>query len=378
MKTVNQPLSFAVIGAGSGGQALAGYLAAMGHRVNLYNRSIEKIKDIINQGYIELQGIINCRGKLNLVTNNLERAVKNTQIIMVVLPANAHRQLAAKLAPLVTEGQYIVLNPGRTGGALEFKNIFTLQNQFKHIPIVEAQTLLFACRCLSPGVVKIFSKKTEVKTAAFPATATQDFLSLIEESLPEFVPAPNVLYTSFNNIGAVLHPIPTILNCGRIESTGGNFQYYIEGVTPAIEKVILRVDRERMSVAKALGVEAISLMDWLSTTYGSKGDSLCEALESTQGYWGIMAPPTMDTRYIFEDVPQSLVPIQDMGMHLGIPTPTIGSMIHLASVMHGVDYMKYGRRVADMGLGGVSTLQDIQHYVETGVLPDAEERLVVL
>ena len=75
----------------------------------------------------------------------------------------------------------------------------------------------------------------------------------------------------------------------------------------------------------------------------------------------------MDTRYIFEDVPQSLVPIADMGRYLGIRTPTIDSMIHLASVMHNKDYFKLGRNVEDMGLEGMS-LEEIKSYVLDGVI----------
>lgn len=378
MKKILKDLSFAIIGAGSGGQALAGYLAAMGYRVNLYSRSIANIKDIADKKTIRLTGTINCTGKLNMVTDCLERAVSHTDIIMVVLPASAHREIALRLTPIVTPNQYIVLNPGRTGGALEFNSIFNMHHSYKKICIVEAQTLLFACRIQAPGVVKIFSKKREVKVAAFPAIETMSFIRLIEHPFPEFIPVSNVLETSFNNIGAVLHPIPTVLNCGRIEDTRGNFQYYIEGITPSIERIIRQVDEERIQVARALGVEAVSVMDWLSGTYHTQGDTLCEALRNTKGYWGIMAPSTMDTRYIFEDIPQSLVPIYDMALHLGIDTPTIASIIHLASTIHNVDYLKYGRGVKEMGLSNLLTTMDILHYVETGEFPVMEERLVNL
>jgi len=40
-----------------------------------------------------------------------------------------------------------------------------------------------------------------------------------------------VLHTGLNNMGAIFHPALTILNAGRIESTGGEFQFYIDGVT---------------------------------------------------------------------------------------------------------------------------------------------------
>lgn len=375
-KILSKKLSFAIIGAGNGGQAIAAYLALSGFKVNLYNRSLERIIEIKQNGYIDLTGFYNGRGFLNIVTNNIERAIKNVDIIMVVLPASAHKFIANKIAPIVTEGQYIVLNPGRTGGALEFKNIIAKHNPIKDICIVEAQTLLYACRNISSGQVKIFGKKNEVRVSALPAIRTSEFLSVIHDVFPEFTASRSVLETSFNNIGAMLHPIPTLLNCGRIENTFGNFQYYIDGVTPSIARVIEQADIERISIAKRLRVNTISLRDWLQYTYGASGESLCEALRNTRGYHGIMAPANINTRYIYEDVPQSLVPLADMGKHLGITTPTIDSIIQLTSIVHNTDYYKYGRKITDMGLDRLSTVEEIKSYVINGKIRNSNEGVV--
>lgn len=254
---------------------------------------------------------------------------------------------------------------------MEFRNIISRYRNAKDICIVEAQTFLFACRSLGEGKVKIFSKKREVKIAALPAIRTGEFIEKIHSVIPEFTPSLNVLETSLNNIGAVLHPIPTILNCGRIENTQGNFQYYIDGITPSVASVIEQADYERMTVARALGVKTISLKEWLEYTYNAYGDTLCEALKNTVGYWGIMAPSSMDTRYIFEDVPNSLVPISDLGRHLGIFTPIIDSMINLASVMHNINYYMSGRKVEDMGLSGL-LIDEIMSFVTNGEIASIE------
>lgn len=358
-------ISFAVIGGGHGGQGMAAYLAWLGHKVNLYNRTLTKIRKIQEQGFIEMEGSISGKGNLDLVTDSIQHAIDGVDIIMVTVPASAHKSIATLIAPFVTERQYIVLNPGRTGGALEFKRIIQNTSSEKNICIVEAQTLLFACRVIEEGKVAILSKKNEVMVAALPANRTKGFIRTINSIIPEFIEANSVLDTSFNNFGAILHPIPTILNCGRIESTKGDFLYYIEGITPTVAKIIEEVDYERMRVAYALGAEVVSLREWLGYTYDAYGDTLCEALSNVKGYWGINAPSTLETRYIFEDVPQSLVPIADMGQHLGIRTPTINSMIHLASVIHNKDYYMLGRKVVDMGLEGMS-LDEIRSYVLEG------------
>lgn len=365
MEKQKKELKFAVIGGGHGGQGIAAYLGYMGHKVKLYNRTLEKVEKIQEQGFIELEGNISGKGHVDLVTDRIDQAVAGTDVIMIAVPASAHKHIAKLIAPYISDGMYIVLNPGRTGGALEFQNIISNNNPMRNFCIIEAQTLLFACRTVREGTVRIYSKKNEVKVAALPAVRTKEFIAAISSILPEFVEAQSVLDTSFNNVGALLHPIPTILNCGRIESTKGDFRYYIDGITPTVAKIIESVDFERMQIAGMLGTEVISLRDWLGYTYSAFGDSVCEALANVKGYWDIKAPANMDTRYIFEDVPQSLVPMSDMGRYLGIKTPTIDSIIHLASVMHNRNYYKLGRKVKDMGLDGM-TLEEIKGYVIDG------------
>ena len=79
-------------------------------------------------------------------------------------------------------------------------------------------------------------------------------LDAIGSAYPQFIDGVNILHTGLNNMGAVFHPALTLLNAGRIESTRGDFQFYIDGVTPAVGRVLEVLDRERVTVAFAGGV----------------------------------------------------------------------------------------------------------------------------
>jgi len=61
-------------------------------------------------------------------------------------------------------------------------------------------------------------------------------------------------------------------------------------------------------------------------------------------------------------VPMSLVPIASIGQMLGVPTPTMRAVIHLACTMHGVDYWAEGRTVQRLGIAGMS-VKDIRFLV---------------
>ena len=108
----------------------AGYLAMEKHKVNLFDIDQAKVAELKEQGGIYLRGKIKGFGALNIVTNNLEEAIRGAELLMIVTTANAHSSLAEWLAPLLEEGQVILLNPGRTCGALEFRQVlFFCQKQ---------------------------------------------------------------------------------------------------------------------------------------------------------------------------------------------------------------------------------------------------------
>jgi len=346
--------TFCVLGAGPGGLAMAGHLALTGCKVNLFTRSEERLEPIRSGGGISLTGEVHGFATLNRITTDIGEAVRDADVLMVVVPATAHRNIATLLAPHIKDGQAIVLNPGRTGGALEVAQILKVKSPGVRPYLAEAQTLLYASRLTNPGKVHVFGVKSSVPVATLPAYHIADVLPVIQSALPQFVPGDNVLRTSLDNIGAVFHPAITILNAGRIEDTHGDFEYYVQGVTPAVASVLEAIDRERIAVTSALGIRAHTAREWLYLAYNAAGKTLLDAMRANAGYRRIRAVATLQHRYIAEDVPMSLVPIASIGQMLGVPTPTIRAVIHLACVMHGVDYWAEGRTVQRLGIAGMS------------------------
>lgn len=343
-----------VIGAGNGGLAIASHLARTGHKINLYSIFKGELEPIISKGGIELEGVEEGFAVLNKVTNNVKLALDGADLVMIVTPANAHAKIARDCAPYLKDNQVVILNPGRTGGALEFSKIL-IEEKIKNKPIIgEAQTLIYACRKISPTKAVIYGVKKSLYVASFPAKNIEKLMKVLNRAYPQFVPAANVLQTSLNNIGAIFHPAPTILNSARIES-GEKFDYYHEGITPVVATVLENIDRERVEVAKALKVEAQSAIDFLRESYGVEGNSLYQAIQNNIAYKGVKAPKAVNTRYLTEDIPMSLVPIASIGHQLGILTPNIDSIIKIGSTMLKTDFWKLGRTVEKLGLNNLNS-----------------------
>lgn len=364
---MNSELKITIIGAGHGGKAMAADLAIRGHAVRLYNRTYENIQTIAARGGIELELETGSQelGPIHTVTDDMARALDGAHLIMVVVPASGHRDIAEACAPHLVDGQIVVLNPGRTGGALEFRHVLAEAGCTAEIIIAETETFLFASRSNGPAQAQIFRRKNTVPLAALPSTHTQTVLDVLQEVYPQFIAAQNVLHTSLNNMGAVFHPALVLLNAGWIEATGGDFEFYIDGVTPSTALILERLDRERVTVATAMGIRAQTACEWLSRAYSAHGNNLFEAMHDNPGYKGITAPRTLRHRYIFEDVPYSLVPIAELGRRFGVDVWGMESMIQLACVIDGTDYRHRGRTLERMGLVGLS-LPEIARLVETG------------
>jgi opine dehydrogenase len=342
-----------VIGAGHGGKAMAAHLALMGAKVTLYNRTFSKVEIIRLRGGISLTSELGSPqgfGELHLVTDDMRKALDASQLIMVVVPAFGHAEIARKMAPWLRDDHIVLLNPGRTFGAMAF-SLELRKHGCRTKPILaEAQTFIYASRSTGPAQAFIHRIKDAVPLAAYPARYTEEVLEALAPYYPEFIDGQNVLHTGLNNIGAVFHPAITLFNAGWIESTGGNFDFYTDGVTPTVAKIMEAIDRERMRVGEALNVQMISACEWLDLAYASQGADLHQAIHNQSGYRGIQSPGTLNHRYIKEDIPMSLVPMASLGRKLGIKVRGMESVIRLACISHDVDYWQTGRTMESLRL----------------------------
>jgi opine dehydrogenase len=344
----------AVIGAGNGGTAVAGYLASRGHEMRLHDRNPAVVEPIGRSRAIEVAGTIQGRGAIALATTDLAAAVTGATLVMVVVPGDAHHAVAEALAPHVTERQLIALHPGGAGGALEFAATFRRLG-VRALPVIaEIESFSYGSKTVGPGRSQVTTVKQENRVAALPAAETPSALATLGGDFPQFVGARSVLQTSLNHMNAMLHVPTMLMNAGWIESTNGEFEFYRDGVSPAVARVMEDLDRERMAVSDALGADATALRQWIKATYGIEAATLWETIQTLNAkvYKASRAPAALSSRYLTEDVPSGLVPIAAFGEAAGVATPLMRMLVDLASRVHGVDHWRTGRTLERMGLAG--------------------------
>jgi len=212
------------------------------------------------------------------------------------------------------------------------------------------------------GRVEIYRRTTNLRCAAFPGKLTADLVSEIQQVFPNIVPAANVLDTGFSNINAIMHPAGMLGNAGWIEKSGGDFLWYRDGITPSIGAWIDAVDSERLEIVRLLGLKALRFVDifhqaGLTTAAARHSGSAYEAIHNSEPNFTIKSPPTLDHRYIREDVGYGLVPMAEIGNLLRVKTPVMDALITLASTALGANFRQDGSTLSKMGLAGIAPQQ---------------------
>lgn len=355
-------MKITLIGAGNGGQAIAGYLGMNGYDVCLYDIDKTKIKDLSTLGGINLRGKINGFGKVSCFTTNIEVAIRNAEIVLVTTIANAHQAVAESIAPFAEDGQVFILSPGRTCGALVFKQTLLKCGCNRKIFVAEAQTLVYACRIIENGLVNIIGIKDEVLLAALPASDTNYVLNKIDNIYPCFKPANNVLSTSLENIGAIFHPCVLLMNAGTIERK--TEFYFYRDMTERIAAFIEKFDSERLTLGKAYSIELLGVRDWIKVAYqDTEGDTLCERMRNNPGYYDIKSPSSIFVRQLTEDIPTGVLPMLELGKVAGVSMPLFESVTNISSALLGVNFRIEGRTLENLGLNNMNK-EEIIEYIK--------------
>jgi len=353
-----------IIGGGNGAYAFAGWLSAQGNEVVLadFEEFAENLKPLKRKGTIEVDGEIKGRFPVKVI-DSVGEAVEAADTVLAVVPAFVHQRLAQEIGGYLKPKTKVILNPGRTGGALEVYRAFQAKGLI--LPVAETQSLLFAC--LKNGATSVIIKgvKKTLDIGVMPACATAD---VVDDNLLKMLPmlntVPDVRYIDLNNIGAMFHPSISILNATRIERRE-EFVFYQDGVTVSVGRLLGRLDAERTAIAKAWGVPVSRIQDWLSRSYLLTEASIVEMLQKNPAYHGTLGPDSLNYRYIIEDVPTGLVPLEIFGRLLGTHTPLITALIEVAQALTGQDFRACGRNLSMMGLSD-KTLAEIGNYIQNG------------
>ena len=356
-------MKWTILGAGKGGHAAAGHVKLAGEEVTLWNRPGDKIDYLIQNPHIEVKGKLEGRAELDKVTDSLEDAVRDAEIISIKTTTDIHTDLARKVAPYLHDGQRVLLNCGGMGGSLLFLQTIRDTGYTPRIIVGETDTCTYGCKVPKPGESLIKSIKNRVDFSSVPIDGAEEFLKAMSNVYPQFRDVKEPLASGFDS--TCFHTAGMVLNRDRI-ARAEDFNFYIDGVTPEIGEFMEAMDSERLAVANAMGIPTQHITQWLNDAYDVPMGDLHQMLKDTPPYQhNAPAPKTFQHRYLLEEIPTKVVPVLEMATILGIPMPKTRMITDMACDLTGVDLYAEGRTLDKLGL----LPQDILTYRSEGLHP---------
>ena len=294
--------------------------------------------------------------KPSLITDDLRAAIEGCTAIVCALPTTSHAVMAFALSKAGARADVpVILNPGHTGGALEFETAYKKQRADAP-PVAELSTLTYVARKNQPQRVTISGRAKQVRVAALPGGAKA--IEMAVALFPCAQPVADVLFSGLCNVNMVLHPPGAILGAAWIESTAGNYTFYAQGMTPGVARVMRVLDDERRAVARAFGHNLPNLieeMQAIGTVEAGVSDTTDFAAAISAGVANsrIKAPGSLNHRYYLEDFGHGLLPFRALAKIAGVAVPAADNLFRLAEILVGKSYRDGGRGAAAMGILGL-------------------------
>jgi opine dehydrogenase len=349
-------LKIAVLGGGNGSFAAAGDFALQSHDVRLWRRDAAAVAEQRAAGSrIILKDSVGRHDvQLALVTTDIAEAVRGAELILCPAPAFAQPDIANLLAPHLRDGQVVFLPPA-TFGSMIFARAARDAGR-AGVAFAETGTLPWLTRKHGPFEVAITIRAKRLPVGVFPEKSSGHALDVIGRAFPGVIePCGNALSGALMNAGPIIHPPLIVMNAGPIEHFE-RWDIHKEGTQASIRRVTDALDVERIAVREGLGYAAPHFP--LAHHYASEGEQWMYGRGShdrltDSGDWRERIV-LREHRYMREDLRLGLSLLVSAAELAGVATPLARAFLAIGGAICGEDFMRHGRTLAGLGLGGLS------------------------
>lgn len=333
-------LNYALIGLGGAGAAFAVGVAARAGRILGWYDSDGTVRSAIDAaGGLSFEGLCG-QGAVSmpLSAQSGASAVQGADIIMVSTTADRHAEVAGEIAPGLSSGQMIVLHCGYVGGSKVFADALVSAGASKDILVFELNNALHLAGKLNPSTVVIKGQKRWLELAGLPEGTEGRHYSAFLEQFPEFTYTPNVLESGLNNPNCIGHVPAYIAGAMTLDRDMGELTcgvlHFDEARMGRVNLIAGALEQERDAIMRAAGLRPLPTALFSQRAYPA-GTRLFGAIPR----FG----PKLQKRFLYEDVPCSLVPLEVLARQVGVATPFTTALIALSNILEQVDFRATGR-----------------------------------
>lgn len=347
-------------------------LGLKGFKVNLFDfpEYDTNLKIVEEKGNIEAYGNLEGKVEPDVLTTDMGEAIEGADAIFATIRAYGAERFILEAAKNMEPGQ-VIMNWSSYLAALRTYRGF-IEFAPKDTILGEGAILPYFVKPTAPGLLNVFGVKAHLWAAAMPGNKTPGLIRIVKPFFPTCEGASNVLYTSLTNPNLQVHVPPALLNTGLWEKTDGDLEFYGTLMTPKVAHIMDLVDKERIAVGKAVGLELLPKPDVLKMEYGQygvKGETMYEVYSTFASHRSWRPGLSLDdfaTKTAFgEDLLYGYVFISSLGDQFDISTPAIDTMINLAELILQREFWSKGATSKSLGLANM-TADQIINYVTNG------------
>jgi opine dehydrogenase len=379
------------MGGGAGAYTFAGDLSLIGHTVHMYElpQFSKELDPVRKRGGIEMLAKDPVWGppedflgperwgfaKIALATSDIEKAVKDVDVVINPVPAMGHEPFARAVTPHLRDDQSVFIF-GKGGGSVIYSMVMKELGVERDVVIGES-FLPYAVTRMGrvlgekyAGKVRVEGAMRDVTLGSFPAKNTKKACEIMTSLYPkgtrQYLPAKNILESILYDYNSISHTPFMICNAARIELGDPTFHMFgKDSATPAICNIMDYVDNEVADLATAVGIKGwVPLFKRWSPWAPRARDTWDRIhtwfLEVCEGPW------SLKSRYLVEDVRYGLRLFNSLGEMFKVPTPVSDAIITLGSILAEEDFWKTGRTVEKLGIDPSWSLKQLDKYLETG------------
>src|SRR5213592_3498995 len=149
----------AIIGAGIGGVYLAAELWMLGCRLRLHDLDDSRLADIRARGGIDIEGERAGFAAIERVTTDPAATVEGADVIIIVTGGNHQAGAARAVAPLLRDGQIVLLIQGNTGGSLIVRRALAAAGCRAEVDVAEMDNYPYSCWRVGPARIRPIVRK---------------------------------------------------------------------------------------------------------------------------------------------------------------------------------------------------------------------------
>jgi opine dehydrogenase len=320
----------AILGAGSIGFATAAFLCAHGHAPVLWSPSGRRTRALAGGAKLIASGLLDGAFQPGVAASCAE-AVQGADCVLIAVPGYGHRAVIEAAAPHLRDDQIVVFSSHMSFSALLLRRLCPAPT------IVAWGSTVITARQTSEADITVTNIRSRLDAAVLPQGDSSRGLDLCQALFGDrFTLRDGLLAIALSNLNPQNHLPIALCNLTRMER--GEVWRQYANITPAVARLIEALDTERLALAAACGVQVRSVQEHFRLSFGVQGATLADMVgELAMRDTDPVAPATLETRYVIEDVPFGLWPTICLASVRGVAMPLHEAGVRTLSALYGRD-----------------------------------------